>query len=336
MSGNVLFAMIARLKDGLPLSAATDHDPNRRVLESKKYAKILSRKAAHFPDRCSMFTGSHWLYVISSLGVCFITMCEESYPSVLAFCFLDELQREFISSYDNRKVDSVVRPYALIDFDRVIQKTKQRYNNTLTLSNRKKFSDMTLEVKLRPPYRISIEDLQSSSNANGHTPFHQVQTHQQSHHRNTAFHTVNIVDADPHEPKNFTRPFNTLDWMAKLLLVLSILCGTLNLSRIILVLTFGAKAYEPEEQVIVIKAMLTLLVSSLLCYRQAFTLWETVAKRSPREVAVCALIILCNLYLYHLYWRFLFTVAFHSLIAVAVTIKLRAGSFEWKLPHYTV
>lgn len=53
---------------------------------------------------------------ISSLGVCFITMCEESYSSVLAFCFLDELQREFISLYDNKKVDNAIRPYALIDF----------------------------------------------------------------------------------------------------------------------------------------------------------------------------------------------------------------------------
>ena len=57
----VLFAMIARLNDGLPLSATTDHDPSQAVLLSKKYAKILSKKAAAFPDRCSLFTGSHWL-----------------------------------------------------------------------------------------------------------------------------------------------------------------------------------------------------------------------------------------------------------------------------------
>ncbi|XP_063964667.1 vesicle-trafficking protein SEC22a-like [Lytechinus pictus] len=328
MSGNILFAMITRLRDGLPLSATTDHDPSQRVLESKKYAKILSKKASQFPDRCSMFTGSHWLYFISSLGVCFIMMCEESYSSVLAFCFLDELQREFISLYENKKVDNAIRPYALIDFDRVIQKTKQRYNNAMTLNARQKYSDMTLEVKLRPPYRISIDDIESTGrrNINGISPHHI-----------PSWQAVNVSNnGDLPKPANFRRPFSRLDWMAKLLVFLSVLCGTLNLARIMAVLTFGTSPYEPDEKTIVLQAMALLVFSALLNYYQSFKLWTSLGQRSLRQLLACVLVIVCNYSLYKLYWRFLLTSSFHSLVAVLVAWKMRAGSGDFKLPNYTV
>lgn len=52
----------------------------------------------------------------SSLGVGYLMVCSESYPSVLAFCFLDELQREFIVTYDTKRINSAVRPYSFIEF----------------------------------------------------------------------------------------------------------------------------------------------------------------------------------------------------------------------------
>ena len=52
----------------------------------------------------------------SSLGVGYLMVCTESYPNVLAFCFLDELQREFIVTYDTKRINSAVRPYSFIEF----------------------------------------------------------------------------------------------------------------------------------------------------------------------------------------------------------------------------
>lgn len=52
----------------------------------------------------------------SSLGVGYMMVCTESYPNVLAFCFLDELQREFIVTYDTKRINSAVRPYSFIEF----------------------------------------------------------------------------------------------------------------------------------------------------------------------------------------------------------------------------
>lgn len=43
-------------------------------------------------------------------------VCTANYPNVLAFCFLDELQKEFIVTYESKRIGSAVRPYSFIEF----------------------------------------------------------------------------------------------------------------------------------------------------------------------------------------------------------------------------
>ncbi|CAJ0931495.1 unnamed protein product [Ranitomeya imitator] len=112
----ILFASVVRARDGLPLSASTDHEQNMSVQETKKYLKVLSRKLEQLPDRCTMKRGPHHVHFISSLGVSYMMLCSEHYPGVLAFCFLDELQREFISTYEMGHVNAAIRPYSFIEF----------------------------------------------------------------------------------------------------------------------------------------------------------------------------------------------------------------------------
>ena len=45
-----------------------------------------------------------------------MVLCASSYPSVLAFSFLNELMKEFLTVYDQSKVDSAVRPYSFLQF----------------------------------------------------------------------------------------------------------------------------------------------------------------------------------------------------------------------------
>ncbi|XP_010782056.1 vesicle-trafficking protein SEC22a-like, partial [Notothenia coriiceps] len=97
----------------------------------------------------------------SALGVGYLMVCTASYPNVLAFCFLDELQKEFIVTYDPKRIRNAVRPYSFIEFDTFIQKTKQRYNSPRSLSTKINLSDMQTEIKLRPPYQLSDDDLRS-------------------------------------------------------------------------------------------------------------------------------------------------------------------------------
>ncbi|XP_037096207.1 vesicle-trafficking protein SEC22a isoform X2 [Syngnathus acus] len=173
MSG-VLFASVVRVDDGLPLSASTDYGQDQELHETRKHLKVLSKKLQHFPDRCTFKSGSYNVNFTSALGVCYMMVCLSSYPSVLAFCFLEELQKEFIVTYDSKRIGAAIRPYSFIEFDVVIQRTKHRYNSPRSLSTKINMADMQTEIKLRPPYQLTLDDLHaingfsSRSSANSH------------------------------------------------------------------------------------------------------------------------------------------------------------------------
>lgn len=57
----VLFAMITRVSDGMPLSASTDLDMHFELKESKRLAKSLARKANQYPTKCAMQCGNHMI-----------------------------------------------------------------------------------------------------------------------------------------------------------------------------------------------------------------------------------------------------------------------------------
>ncbi|XP_017901228.1 PREDICTED: vesicle-trafficking protein SEC22a isoform X3 [Capra hircus] len=159
----ILSASVVRVRDGLPLSASTDCERGTGMQECRKYFKMLSRKLAQLPDRCALKTGRYNINFISSMGVSYMMLCTENYPNVLAFSFLDELQKEFITTYNMMKTNTAVRPYCFIEFDNFIQRTKQRYNNPRSLSTKINLSDMQMEIKLRPPYQISMGELGSAN-----------------------------------------------------------------------------------------------------------------------------------------------------------------------------
>ena len=49
-------------------------------------------------------------------------VCGDTYPPVLAFSFLDEIQKEFISTYDRAQVQTTQRPYKFIEFGKNISR----------------------------------------------------------------------------------------------------------------------------------------------------------------------------------------------------------------------
>ncbi|RXN31364.1 vesicle-trafficking SEC22a [Labeo rohita] len=202
----VLFASVVRVRDGLPLSASTDYEQDKGFQETKKHLKGLSKKLSQFPDRCSLRSGLYNINFTSSLGVGYLMVCTENYPNVLAFSFLDELQREFIVTYDTKRINSALRPFSFIEFDNFIRKTKQRYNSPRSLSTKINLADMQTEIKLRPPYQLSAEDIGS---INGFSQ------HKQSKYKGIA-------------PNQMLEAVTLSGIVA---CVLSVLCGALNLLR---------------------------------------------------------------------------------------------------------
>ncbi|KAF6385462.1 SEC22-like protein A, vesicle trafficking protein [Rhinolophus ferrumequinum] len=282
----ILSASVLRVRDGLPLSASTDYEQGTGLQECRKYSKMLSRKLAQLPDRCTLKTGHYHINLISSLGVSYMMLCTENYPNVLAFSFLDELQKEFITTYNTMKTNSAVRPYCFIEFDNFIQRTKQRYNNPRSLSTKINLSDMQMEIKLRPPYQISMCEL---GPANGVT---------------SAF-SVDYKGAGKISSAHQRLEPATLSGIVAL--ILSVLCGALNLIR-------GFHAIE------------SLLQCYLLVY---YTGW-----RNVKSFLTFGLICLCNMYLYEL--RNLWQLFFHVTVGAFVTLQIWLRQAQGKAPDYDV
>lgn len=56
----------------------------------------------------------------------------------------------------------------MISTDNFIRKAKQRYNSPRSLSTKINLADMQTEIKLRPPYQLSAEDIGSINGFSEH------------------------------------------------------------------------------------------------------------------------------------------------------------------------
>lgn len=108
-------------------------------------------------------------YIIEG-RVCYLTMCDRSYPKKLAFQYLEDLKNEF-EKVNGNQIETAARPYAFIKFgmvpeftwqhyfklyflityvsfflDTFIQKTKKLYMDTRTQRNLAKLNDDLYEV----------------------------------------------------------------------------------------------------------------------------------------------------------------------------------------------
>lgn len=70
-----------------------------------------------------------FLALISSTGnsyiiegsVCYLCICDQSYPRKLAFSYLEELAKEFNMSYGNEVDKPGLRPYAFVKFGKCVR-----------------------------------------------------------------------------------------------------------------------------------------------------------------------------------------------------------------------
>ncbi|XP_054268182.1 vesicle-trafficking protein SEC22a-like [Macrosteles quadrilineatus] len=162
----IIYALIVRTKDGMALSATTDFNDevNKSIKESKRYVKLLAKKASTLPDRCTLYLSLHSVHFISALGVTYLALCDSSYPTVLAFSFLSELMRDFITKYETVRINMARRPYSFIEFDNFIHKTRQRYNKPQSLTTRVNLAELSEEMKLRAPHLLNIADIEPVKN----------------------------------------------------------------------------------------------------------------------------------------------------------------------------
>jgi vesicle transport protein SEC22 len=146
-----------------------NYQSESELAEYKKQAKLIFRRLTqNSEDRASIESGPYFLqystlhspiddsYLIAD-AICYLTITDKSYPRKLAFSYLQELAKEFQTSYGVEALKPNLRPYAFVQFDTFISATKRVYQDSRAQSNLDR-----LNVELQDVTRVmtkNIEDL---------------------------------------------------------------------------------------------------------------------------------------------------------------------------------
>ncbi|GLU21088.1 hypothetical protein SLE2022_372510 [Rubroshorea leprosula] len=140
----VKLTIIGRLRDGLPLAQVPRYQNEEN--ESFSYykhqgefiLKEISRGALSL-SRMTIRLDHHSFNYLVENGICYITLCDSSYPRKLAFHYLQDLQKEF-DKFDISLLDKITRPYSFVKFDSVIGNIRKQYMDTRTQANLSKLN----------------------------------------------------------------------------------------------------------------------------------------------------------------------------------------------------
>lgn len=89
----------------------------------------------------------HTISYLIADSVCFLCICDKSYPRKLAFTYLSDLSTEFTTTYSSSNYLSPgCRPYAFVEFDTFIQRTKKTYQDSRATQNLDKLNDELRDV----------------------------------------------------------------------------------------------------------------------------------------------------------------------------------------------
>lgn len=140
---------IARL-DGLMLCASVDDDEAEAALsEIKSQVKLVLRRLNRNSEpQASIESGTAFtLHYLIAGDVVHVCIADRSYPRKLAFTYLSDLATEFANTYPAHQVQSpTLRPYAFVEFDTFISRTKQTYSDSRASQNLDKLNDELRDV----------------------------------------------------------------------------------------------------------------------------------------------------------------------------------------------
>lgn len=132
------------------LCASVDDEAMESSLaEIKSQVKLILRRLnKNAEPQASIESGSFTLhYLLSEDGIVFLCICERSYPRKLAFTYLSDISAEFRNSYPAAQLHSPsLRPYAFMEFDTFIGRTKATYADSRATQNLGKLNDELRDV----------------------------------------------------------------------------------------------------------------------------------------------------------------------------------------------
>jgi len=146
-----LLTWVYRVSDPLILTAEENKELNEFSELAKKVFKTL-RPAS--PQQQFIEAGDYYFLYLIENDICYLTLCDRSYPKKLAASYLDEIKKEFDIQY-GPEVRMAERPYAFIKFDTFIQRTKKLYLDTKSERNLDKVAK-----ELSDAHRIMTKSIQ--------------------------------------------------------------------------------------------------------------------------------------------------------------------------------
>ena len=115
-------------------------------IEAGKYTLQYEAPPPIPPDRRTQPTHPKPSYLIQD-QLCFLTICDKSYPRKLAFTYLSDLATEFTTTYSSQAyLSATCRPYAFVEFDTFMQRTKKTYQDSRATQNLDKLNDELRDV----------------------------------------------------------------------------------------------------------------------------------------------------------------------------------------------
>lgn len=143
----VKLTIIGRIRDGMPLAQGLRYvnEENNNLSFYKQQAEFIFKEISRgglipISKMTIHIDHQHSFNCLVANGVCFITLCECSYPRTLAFEYLQDLRLELEKPENDQLIEKIRRPYSFLKFDSVISGIRKQYIDTRTQTNLKKLN----------------------------------------------------------------------------------------------------------------------------------------------------------------------------------------------------
>lgn len=134
---------------GLNLCASVDGEETDAALSEVKgqVRQILRRLTRNSEPQASIESGAYTVHYHVQADVVYVCVTERAYPRKLAFTYLADVAAEFSTTYPPSQVLSPsLRPYAFMEFDTFIGRTKATYSDARAAQNLDKLNDELRDV----------------------------------------------------------------------------------------------------------------------------------------------------------------------------------------------
>ncbi len=133
MEQQIVVTSVVRLSDGLPLVSGAEPSAQSEETRSAKsqMKKVLASlsKGTRETEACVSLGSMYVLYLIQG-NVVFAGLFVKAYSQQFATAYLSELKKEFFQKYDERRVAQASVAFALMDFEKFLDKTKRAFEQS--------------------------------------------------------------------------------------------------------------------------------------------------------------------------------------------------------------